>query len=229
MDVGYLKDLGRKAARIGRQADRSQLVNTFRALLVGLNQLEPQHFESSAAAEFATLRESVRLWTTPGRPFAHTDEAAQLADAVVAVLESYKGDERAPLQAPPLISIGGDVHGPVVAGDRNKIVATINVQFPDPHDVDIATTLAGIQKILKSFGASNQTKIDNAVDEAVADASIPTPDRHEIGVALDRALNYASKATSFVKVAGKLKPLVVAAAGWLGAEWHNLVQYFGNL
>lgn len=54
------------------------------------------------------------------------------------------------------------------------------------------------------------------------------PDKNEVGKALDRALEYASKTNSFAEKAEQLGPHLRNACSWLGEQWHNLLNITGS-
>jgi hypothetical protein len=129
------------------------------------------------------------------------------------------------------VSIRGDAVGNVIAtGDGNTIEAHVTaakhrVELPDPATVDIARELAAIRAVLASLGSEHDRKVGRALDDASDEAGKPTPDKDELGRALDRALGYAKSAAGFAAEATRLAPHLRSAVAWLGDQWHALLTY----
>ncbi|MGD1859273.1 MAG: hypothetical protein ACFB0E_04800 [Leptolyngbyaceae cyanobacterium] len=127
------------------------------------------------------------------------------------------------------VQIGGSVTGSaVVTGDSN----TVSVQFqpatlPEPQAVDIKAELAALKAVLIQLQSEDQRKINNALEDAEIELEKPEPDKDEVSQALDRALNYAEKATGFAAAIDNLRPHVEAAAGWLGKHGYKLLPLVG--
>jgi hypothetical protein len=131
------------------------------------------------------------------------------------------------------VNAGRDLQGNVVVtGDRNSVRATLHSQFvrttlPPAASVDISQELAQIRAILNQLGGEHATRIGRALDDAAEETTKPTPDRDEIGTALSRALDYATKTNGFAEQVGRLAPHVRDAVGWLGDNWHKLLPLVG--
>jgi hypothetical protein len=130
------------------------------------------------------------------------------------------------------VSIGRDAVGNVITtGDHNDVTANVTVSqhrgpLVDPATVDIAKELAAIREILASLSSEHVKKIDHALDEASDEATKQdAADKDELGKALDRALDYAKRASTFATVATKLAPHLGNAVAWLGSTWHALLRY----
>lgn len=127
------------------------------------------------------------------------------------------------------VSIGGSVTGSaVVMGDGN----TVSVQFQparlsQPESVNIAAELDALHERLSQLQSLDQRKIDNALDDAREELKKPTPDKDEVGQALDRALNYAQKANGFAETIDQLRPHVEKVVSWLGKHWYKLLSLVG--
>jgi hypothetical protein len=131
------------------------------------------------------------------------------------------------------ISIGRDAVGVVATtGDNNRIDAKIDarlskVTLPPAESVNISAELAQIKAILEKLGGEHAPKIGRALDDASDEAGKPKPDQDEVGSALARALEYATKNTAFADEAKALAPHITNAVGWLGSNWHKLLPLVG--
>jgi hypothetical protein len=127
------------------------------------------------------------------------------------------------------ISVGGNVSGSsLVTGDHNVVAtSTRTVVLPPPESVDIAATLTALRDLLTGLDGPQGKRIANALDEAADEAAGPEPDKDEIGKALTRAVDYASKANGFSEQIGKLAPHLASAVAWLGPHWHKLLALAG--
>ncbi len=122
-------------------------------------------------------------------------------------------------------SIGRDFSGPIQTGDSNT--ANINVQqvnLPASTSINIETELNALQEILTKLETSDRRKIENAFEDAQEELKKPKPDKNEVGMALERALNYAQKAEGFAAVNAKLQPHLANTIAWLGENWHKLLN-----
>jgi hypothetical protein len=127
------------------------------------------------------------------------------------------------------IKIGGSATGALVAGDNNRVEATVKqvVSLPDPATVRIADELAGLRAVLVTLKSTDAAKLGRALDDAEDEARKTTPDKHEVGSALERALKVATKASDFAESGVKLAPYVKGAVAWLGANWIHLLPMVG--
>jgi hypothetical protein len=127
------------------------------------------------------------------------------------------------------ITIGGSATGSFIAGDNNRVGTTVKqaISLPDPNTVRIADELAGLRAILITLKSADSAKLGRALDDAEDEAKKPSPDKHEVGSALERALKVASKASDFAESAVKLAPYVKGAVAWLGATWIHLLPMVG--
>jgi len=127
------------------------------------------------------------------------------------------------------ITIGGNAMNSVIlAGDHNTAsVALKSVSLPRPESVNIATEIAALRELLSRLQAPDQKKVDNAAEESHDEATKPSPASAEVGKGLERALEYAKKAAGFTEMLEKLRPHVIAAVGWLGPAWHNILHLVG--
>jgi hypothetical protein len=125
--------------------------------------------------------------------------------------------------------IDGPVTGSVIqSGDNNS--ADVQYQaanMPAAKDVDIAKELAEIKSILEKVPSEDSKKIARALEDAQDEVQKDSPDKDEVGEAIDRALNKAKKAKEFADVIDDLRPHVEAAAGWLGKNWHKILSVVG--
>jgi hypothetical protein len=131
------------------------------------------------------------------------------------------------------INIGGNAIGSVfVTGDHDKtdVSSTVNltkVTLPPPDSVNILAELSAIRGILRDIGGIHQESAVQALDAAVEQSSKPAPDKHEVGTALQRALQLAKEGVSFAANIQKLAPHVLNAAAWLGSNWHGILPTVG--
>jgi hypothetical protein len=127
------------------------------------------------------------------------------------------------------VHVGGNVVGSnIVTGDHNTAeVRYKKVQLPAAEKVDIRTELEALKQLLGRLKTDDQQKIVNAIGEATGDATKPNPDKDEVGKALERALDYASKAADFGEKTGQIATHLQSAVGWLGDNWHKLLPLVG--
>lgn len=127
------------------------------------------------------------------------------------------------------VNIGGNVQGAaIVVGDSNTVsVEYTKTELPPADSVDIHQEIAALKELLAQLGSDHGRKIDNAVADAEDELSRESPDKDEIGRALERALGYANKAGALAESAGKLAPHVRNVVGWLGDNWHKLLPLVG--
>lgn len=141
------------------------------------------------------------------------------------------------------IHIGGNASGNIIIqGDRNvtntgplviqtgsgimQVGGSNNAGLP--NTIDIRLELANLRKLLSELKSEHRRKIDNAFDEAQAEASESQPDREELSKSLTRALDYARKAEGFVQIAGKIKPHLATVAAWLGSQYQHVADLIGS-
>jgi hypothetical protein len=130
------------------------------------------------------------------------------------------------------VSAGRDITGSsIVTGDHSTATTTYTSKhtLPPPESVDIRAELASIRATLAGLQlqGSDASKVRNALQEAEEEAASPTPRKDEVGKALERAVDYASKANGFAEQAAKLAPHLKAAASWCGQNWHKLLAIAG--
>jgi tRNA splicing ligase len=127
------------------------------------------------------------------------------------------------------ISIGRDAIGNVIqTGDNN----TAAVQFqqatlPQPESINMQAELIALKAVLSQLDTPDRRKIENAISDAEEELKKSDPDKDEVGQALDRALNYATKANGFAEAIDKLRPHVEKTAAWLGQNWHKVLAVVG--
>ncbi|HZZ23516.1 MAG TPA: hypothetical protein VFE60_13495 [Roseiarcus sp.] len=93
------------------------------------------------------------------------------------------------------IKIGGNASGAFVAGNNNRVNATVSPsQLPDPSTVRITDELAGLRSVLSNLSSANGPKIGRALDDADDEIKKDTPNKDEVGSAVERALKVAKEA-----------------------------------
>ena len=116
----------------------------------------------------------------------------------------------------------------IQTGDHNQASLHLTqTTLPPPETVDLQVEFAALRQLLAGLQATDQKKIDRALEDAADEIAKPEPDPQEVGSALDRALTYAQKAEGFADVAGKLQKHVARAVSWLGDNWHKLLSLVG--
>jgi hypothetical protein len=126
------------------------------------------------------------------------------------------------------IKVGGNATGTFVAGDDNRVESAVTqVSLPDPSTVRIAEELAGLRAILGKLNSVEAAKLGRALDDAEEEARKPTPNKNEVGSAVERALKIAGKASDFAENTSKLLPYVKGAVAWLGSNWIRLLPLVG--
>ncbi|MDF5730206.1 MAG: hypothetical protein PUP92_19855 [Rhizonema sp. PD38] len=123
------------------------------------------------------------------------------------------------------ISVGGSVTGSaMITGDRNTTSLQYSQVSSATSDVDIREELNAINHIFSKLSSSDRRKIDNAFADAEEELDKPQPDKAEVGKALERAIDYASKALGFASEIDYLKPHLTKTVAWLGSDWHKLLR-----
>lgn len=127
------------------------------------------------------------------------------------------------------IKVGRDISGSsAVTGDHNVAQSVIISQdLPQAEAVNIRAEITALREALAALDTPDKRKIQRAMDDAADETTKAAPDRNEIGGALERAIKYARQANAFADQAGKLKPHLEAACGWLGQNWHKLLAAAG--
>ena len=124
------------------------------------------------------------------------------------------------------VSIGSSVTGGAIqTGDSNT--ANINFQqisLPEPESVNIQAEINALRKILEKLETSDRRKIDNAFEDVQEELNKPQSDKNEVGKALERAFDYAKKASGFASAIAKLQPHITKTTAWLGENWHELLS-----
>jgi len=114
------------------------------------------------------------------------------------------------------VSAGRDITGSIIqTGDGNVANLTAR-QLPDAASVDITAVIAELRAVLASMTGPDAAKVGRAFEDANEEVAKPEPDKAEVAGILTRALGYAKKAADFSEHVERIKPLVIAAAGWLG-------------
>ena len=127
------------------------------------------------------------------------------------------------------VDIGGNVTGStIVTGDHNVAQTTYpHVTLPPAESVDISIALNALREVLAQLHSPDGRKIDNALRDAKDELAKTEPDKDAVGRALERALDYASKADKFAEVIEKLAPHLKKAAAWLGENWYKILGVVG--
>jgi len=121
---------------------------------------------------------------------------------------------------------GNNISGGANVGNVNSTINQTDVANTTVTAYgEIRKQLQAVGSILETLGSPDQPKIRNAVADAVAELQKPEPDKDEVGQALDRALNYATKTAAFAPVMAKLAEPVSRLAEWLGQSWDKLMNY----
>lgn len=115
----------------------------------------------------------------------------------------------------------------IQTGDHNAgRVDQRSISYPPPESIDMAAELAAIRALLSNLETPDAGKINNALADLEDEVSRETPDKDEVGGALQRALKYAKHASNFTERFDELRTRIVNVAGWLGEKWHVLVEVF---
>ena len=127
------------------------------------------------------------------------------------------------------VSVGRDAIGSViVTGDQNVVTAKIEqVTLPPPETVNIAAEIQALREVLAGLDTPDARKIRNAFEDVDDELAKSSPDKDEVGQALQRALGYAEKVAGFADKVEALVPRVVNAVSWLGKNWHKLLAAVG--
>jgi flagellin-like hook-associated protein FlgL len=124
------------------------------------------------------------------------------------------------------VSVKG-AHNVTQVGSNQRAMTTATEGVGRTSDVDMASELAAIKKLLLALPARSpidQQRVENALTEAEQELKRTNPDRDEVGVALERAISYAKRATKFSATVAALKPHIERAATWLGTNWDSLTR-----
>jgi hypothetical protein len=126
------------------------------------------------------------------------------------------------------IKVGGNATGTFVAGNENRVESVVKqVSLSDPSTIRISDELAGLRAILGQLNSAEAAKLRRALDDAEEEAGKPTPDKNEVGSAVERALKIANQASDFADHTSKLLPYVKGTVAWLGANWIRLLPLVG--
>jgi hypothetical protein len=113
----------------------------------------------------------------------------------------------------------------VIAGDKNRAkIAVEQAPLRDPSKVCIVDELAGLRSALSNLNSTGAAKMSRALDDADDEIKKDTPDKDEVGSAVERALKVAKEASDFADNTSKLLPFVTGIAAWLGANWAQLLS-----
>lgn len=127
------------------------------------------------------------------------------------------------------VTVGGSVTGSsIFTGDQNIVTTTYTkTTLPPAETVRIESEIEALRQLLADLKTGDRSKILNALAEAAEEAAKPEPKKDEIGKALERALDYTSKAEGFAEKADKLILHVTRACAWLGENWYKLLGFVG--
>ncbi len=127
------------------------------------------------------------------------------------------------------VNVGGNaIRTQITTGDHNVAVSiTTDPRLPAAETVDVSAELTAIRSVLDALEGRDRKKIDNALREAEDDATGEDPDRDEVGKALDRAVEYASKTAGFLDVVDKMRPHLRNLAGWMGSYGPHVARVLG--
>ena len=125
------------------------------------------------------------------------------------------------------VSVGGSITGSAITTGDNNITSVQYqaVSLPTPSSVNIQGELNALREILANLSSPDCRKIDNALADAEVEINKPQPDKNEVGKALDRAFDYAQKASGFASAIEKLQPHLTKSVVWLGDNWHKLLSF----
>lgn len=127
------------------------------------------------------------------------------------------------------VKIEGNAVGTVIqTGDHNKTTAIFtNTTLPPAENVNIKREVEILRALFYQLHSDDQPVIEAALAEANHHLSKPNADMDQIGQALERALDYASRAERFAEIVDKLAPHVKNVCAWLGENWHKLLSFVG--
>jgi|SRR5208283_645538 len=123
----------------------------------------------------------------------------------------------------------GNITGSVVTTGDSNLVATRIQQYtlPPPEAVDVRVELAALQGLVSKLNVPERGKLDNAIEDAVAETSKADPDKEEVADAVGRIVKYAKAADDFSEHASNLLPHIAALGSWLGTHGHALLTAIG--
>ena len=127
------------------------------------------------------------------------------------------------------VKAGRDIVGSLITtGDGNMVqMRDVSVTLTSGDDVDIGAELAGLRQALMALKASDQGKIDRALQDAEEEARKAEPDKDEIGSAVERAVKYAKGASDFGENVGKIADQLAPVVSWLGNNWTGILSIAG--
>jgi hypothetical protein len=128
------------------------------------------------------------------------------------------------------ISVGGNASSnTMIIGDDNK-VSVHHQQKLEPGNLDVLVEqIEAIRDLLDSFPfpEEEQMKLDNALADAEMESKEPVPDPDEIGDAMSRALQVATKAEAFAEKTSSLLPKITKMAILLGTGGQKILRAMG--
>ncbi|MEL7486016.1 MAG: hypothetical protein AAGJ87_02245, partial [Pseudomonadota bacterium] len=112
------------------------------------------------------------------------------------------------------VSAGRDIVGSqVTTGDGNyNKMKDVSVAIPDAASVDLKKALDEFTEALAALQTDDRRKLDNALDDAAAEAEKDAPDEKELADSLERVGRYAKAADNFSEhaenIAERAAPLI---------------------
>ncbi|MGD1912511.1 MAG: CHAT domain-containing protein [Rivularia sp. (in: cyanobacteria)] len=131
------------------------------------------------------------------------------------------------------VSMGGSASitgGAIITGENSTAnIKNQNqqVSLPAPESVNIQAEINALREIIGQLETSDRRKIENAFEDAQEELNKPQPDKDEVGKPLERALEYAKKTAGFASAIAKLQPHLSKITGYLGDNWHKLLNLVG--
>lgn len=127
------------------------------------------------------------------------------------------------------VTIGGNSTKNIIqTGDKNVAsIQLIRTTLPPPESVDIKLEISEVYELLSELISDDNQKITRAMEDAQEESAKSSPNRDEVGSALNRAFQYAKNAENFAGTATSLRGHVTNIVAWLGNNWNDLLAVVG--
>lgn len=94
----------------------------------------------------------------------------------------------------------------------------------EPKTVDIKLEMSTLGELLEKLAGSIVGKVANVLSEARDELDKAEPSKDVVGRALDQAINYSKKDSTFSEIVDSLEPHVEKAVVWLGSNWLHIIN-----
>ncbi|MBX9950303.1 MAG: hypothetical protein K2Y39_14130 [Candidatus Obscuribacterales bacterium] len=127
------------------------------------------------------------------------------------------------------ISIGNNsVIGSIQTGDKSFAHVQQPIQFPPADSVDLVQQLTLLRECIDRLNLADKIAVDENLAELQVQVEGKEPDKGKVGNALTKIAGYLKKSSVDLATKETLKHCFMQFAGWLGSNWHHLVNHFSH-